>query len=148
MFGLSSLYVKLIGGALAALVVLGLFFGLKHYKSLAESRGETLAIICQTTRDASGQPKLKCGDVPKQIQFMGQAIGTLTTALHKQSDAVASLGAETVRQQKAASDASKAAEKRAGKATMTSERLTASARSGERQKKPCEPSKALEGAWR
>jgi hypothetical protein len=148
MFGLSSLYVKLIGGAIAALMLLGLILGLKHYKSLAESRGETLAVICQATRDASGQAKLKCGEVPKQIEFMGQAIGTLTTALHKQSDAVAAMGAETARQQKAASDASKAAEKRADRAATTSERLTASARSGERQAKPCEPSKVLEGAWR
>jgi hypothetical protein len=32
MFGLSSLYVKLIGGAVAALMLLGLILGLKHYK--------------------------------------------------------------------------------------------------------------------
>jgi hypothetical protein len=30
--------------------------------------------------------------VPKQITFMGEAIGTLTTALHKQNDAVARNG--------------------------------------------------------
>jgi hypothetical protein len=52
------------------------------------------------------------------------------------------------RQQKAAADARKAAEKRASAALTASERLTASARSGERQAKPCEPSKVLEGAWR
>jgi hypothetical protein len=87
MFGIS--YVKLIGGAVAALLLLGLIFGLKHYKSLAESRGEQLAIICAATRTASGQPKLDCKQAPQQIQFMGQAIATLKAGIAKQNAAVA-----------------------------------------------------------
>ena len=142
---MSSLYMKLIGGALAAVVVLGLFLGLRHYKSLAESRGQTLAAICQATRDASGQGRLKCGDVPKQIQFMGEAIGTLTTALHKQSTKVEAMGAETTRQQKEAEQASQVARGRARAAQATSDRLTASSRAGGPS---CEPSKALKGAWK
>jgi hypothetical protein len=69
---MSSLYIKLIGGAVAALMLLGLILGLKHYKKLAESRGETIAAICQATRDASGQPKLGCGQVPGADQVHGR----------------------------------------------------------------------------
>jgi hypothetical protein len=144
MFGLSSLYVKLIGGAVAALMLLGLILGLKHYKHLADSRGQSLAVICQSTRAASGNPKLKCSEVPAQIKFMGEAIGTLTTAIHKQNDAVAAMGAETARQQGESAKASQVAQERARGAQATSTRLTASSRSGG---PPCEPSKALKGAW-
>lgn len=77
MFGLSSLYVKLIGGAVAALMLLGLILGLKHYKHLAEERGAKLTAICETTRTASGVPKLKCGEVAAQIQFMGEALNAV-----------------------------------------------------------------------
>lgn len=144
MFGLSSLYVKLIGGAVAALMLLSLILGLKHYKHLADARGQSLAAICQTTRTASGNPKLKCGEVAQQIQFMGEAIGTLTTAIHKQNDAVAAMGAETQRQQAESAKASEAAQERSKGALATSQRLAASSRAGG---PPCEPSKALKGAW-
>lgn len=144
MFGLSSLYVKLLGGLAVALMVLSLFLGLRHYKHLANERGEKLATICTATRAASGQPKLKCGDVPQQIQFMGEAITTLTGAIHKQNDAVAALGTETTRQQQESAKASQAALGRARAAQATSARLSASSRAGGA---PCEPSKALKGAW-
>lgn len=147
MFGLSSLYVKLIGGVVAALAVLGLVLGLRHYKSVAEERGAKLAVICQTTRAASGQPKLKCSEVAAQIDYLGQTIGTLTTAIHKQNDAVNAMGVETARQQAQASEAVSKAQGRAQVAQTTSTRLTASSRSGEAQTKPCEPSKALKEAW-
>jgi hypothetical protein len=148
MFGLSSLYVKLIGGAIAALVLLGLVLGLRHYKHVADERGAKLAVICQTTRAASGQPKLKCSEVPAQIQFMGEAIGTLTTAIHKQNDAVAAMGAKTAQLQAESAKASQAAKERAQGAQATSTRLEASSRSGERQAKPCELSNELKGSWR
>lgn len=145
---LSSLYAKLIGGGIVLLILGGLFFGLRHYKSLAESRGEKLATICQQTRDSSGQPKLKCSEVTKQIQFMGEEIGTLRTSFNKQSAAVAAMGVETERQQAEGAKASKVAEKRAQGAEATSTRLTASSRSSAAQAKPCEPSKALMEAWK
>jgi hypothetical protein len=144
MFGFSSLSLKVAGGVIAALMLLGLILGLKHYKHVADTRGQSLAVICQTTRTASGNPKLKCGEVPQQIQFMGEAIGTLTTAIHKQNDAVAAMGAETARQQAASGEALKTAKERAGRADATSARLGASSRAGG---PPCEPSKALKGAW-
>jgi hypothetical protein len=148
MFGLSSLYVKLIGGAIAALVLLGLILGLTHYKHVAEDRGAKLAVICQATRTASGQPKLKCSEVPTQIQFMGEAIGTLTTAIHKQNDAVTAMGAETARLQSESAKAFQKAQERAHGAQTTSTRLEASSRSGERQAKPCDLSKTLTEAWK
>lgn len=147
MLGLSSLYVKLIGGAIVALALLGLFLGLKHYKHVAEDRGEKLAVICQATRDAAGQPKLRCSEVPAQIKFMGEAIGTLTTAIRKQNAAVDAMGAETARQQKNAAQASQEAAQRAKQPQKVSDSLIASSRAPERSSAPCEPSKALKGAW-
>lgn len=149
MFGLS--YLKLagiIGGALAviAFVLLAL-----HWKNQAADRGEKLATICQATRDASGQPKLKCAEVAKQIGFMGQTITAFSHALDVQSARVAALGAETKRQQGEAAKASQNAQARARGAEATSQRLIASARStvaSRGSQGPCEPSKALEGAWR
>jgi hypothetical protein len=143
--GLST--VKLIGGAVAALMLLGLILGLKHYHHLANERGAKLAAICETTRTASGNPKLKCAEVPQQIQFMGDAIGTLTSAIHKQNEAVAAMGAETARQQGESAKASERAQERSKGAQATSTRLAASSRSSEAQAKPCEPSKALKGSW-
>jgi hypothetical protein len=149
MFGLSSLYIKLIGGVVAALLLLGLVLGLKHYKALAESRGETIAVICHATRDASGQPKLKCGEVAKQIGFMGQTIGTLTTAIHKQNEAVAAMGAETMREKAAAAKASQKAATRAREAEATAGRLIESSRSSKPPSgSQCEPSKAVQESWR
>ena len=144
----SSLYVKLIGAGVAALILIGLVLGLKHYKSLADSRGGKLEVICKATRDASGHPKLACGDVPAQIEFMGEAVTALSNSLKVQNAAVATLGAETTRQQAASQQASKSAEKRAQGAEATSARLAASSRSGEVQAKPCSPSKVLSEAWK
>jgi hypothetical protein len=143
----SWLTLKLVSGIAAGLMLLGLILGLKHYKHLADDRGAKLEVICQSTRDASGNPKLKCSEVPAQIKFMGDAIGTLTTAIHKQNAAVAAMGAETQRQQADSARASQVALERAGRAQATSTRLTASSRAGEAQAKPCEPSKALKEAW-
>lgn len=145
MFGLSSLYTKLLGGLAAALIVLGLVLGLRHYRNLANDRGAKLAAICETTRSASGQPKLKCGDVAQQIQFMGEAITVLTSAIHRQNAAVAAMGTETARQQAESAKASKAAQERVDGAQATSARLIASSHAGG---PPCEPSKALKGSWK
>jgi hypothetical protein len=145
MFGLST--AKLIAFAVAAAAILSFVLLAFHWKHQAADRGEKLAVICQSTRDASGNPKLGCSEVPAQIKFMGEAIGTLTTAIHKQNDAVAAMGAETTRQQADSAKASQAAQERARGAQATSTRLEVSSRAGEAQAKPCEPSKALKGAW-
>lgn len=134
-----------IAGAVAVLAFVLLAF---HWKDQAADRKAALETICAATRAASGQPKLKCGDVPKQIGFMGQAIGTLTSALHRQSDAVAAMGAETERQQGASAKASQVAQERARAAEATSARLDASSRAGGALAKPCEPSQALVEAWK
>jgi hypothetical protein len=140
--GLST--AKLIGLAIVAAAILSFVLLAFHWKHQAADRGEKLAVICQSTRDASGQPKLKCSDVPAQIKFMGEAIGTLTQAIHKQNDAVTAMGAESERQKAEAAKASQAAQKRSTGAQATATRLEASSRAGG---PPCEPSKALKGAW-
>jgi O-acetyl-ADP-ribose deacetylase (regulator of RNase III) len=144
----SALTMKLIGGLAGLLILGGLVLGLKHYKSLAERRGQSLATICQATRDASGQRKLPCGDVPEQVKFMGEAVKTLSGSLARQSAAVAAMGEQTKAQQAATAEASRNAAERAGRAEATASRLTASSRAGEAQAKPCAPSKALQEQWR
>ena len=146
MFGFST--VKLIGFALAAAAILTFVITAFHWKSVMTERGEKLAVICQTTRTSSGQPKLKCSEVPQQIQFMGEAIGTLTTAIHKQNDAVTAMGARTAQLQSESAKASQKAHERAQGAQATSTRLEASSRSGERQARPCDLSKELKGSWK
>jgi hypothetical protein len=148
MFGLSSLYLKLFGGLAALLIVVGLVLGLRHYRNLANDRADKLAAICQATREASGHPKLKCGDVPAQIQFMGEAVTALNNAIRTQNAAVASLGEQTKAQQAEAAKAVLNAQGRAKAAEATSARLTASSRSGGAPGAPCEPSEALKDAWR
>lgn len=128
---LTPLIMKLIGAGVAAVLLIGLVLGFRHYKSLAESRGQSLATICQATRDASGQKKLPCGDVPAQVKFMGEAITTLGNSLKQQNAAVATLGEQTKQQQADSARASQAAQERAGRAEATSARLTASSRGGE-----------------
>jgi hypothetical protein len=75
MFGFST--VKLIGLAVAAAAILSFVLLAFHWKSAMTERGEKLAVICQTTRTASGVPKLKCGEVAAQIQFMGEALNAV-----------------------------------------------------------------------
>ena len=144
----SWLTLKLGGMIVGGLAILAFVLLAFHWKDQAKSRSESLAIICQATRDASGQPKLKCGDVAKQIKFMGETIGAYSKALDAQSARVAALGAETERQSKIAAEASQEARERARAPARVSDSLLASSRSGERLAKPCEPSKALTGAWK
>jgi hypothetical protein len=148
MFGLSSLYLKLFGGLAALLIVVGLALGLRHYRNMANDRGEKLAAICQTTREASGHPKLKCGDVPAQIQFMGDAVTALSNSLRTQNAAVASLGEQTKQQQADSARASQKAQERARDAEAVADRLIASSRVAGPQSAPCKASKAVEEAWR
>lgn len=143
--GLST--AKLIALAVAAAAILSFVLLAFHWKAQAADRKAELATICQATRDAAGKPKLDCKQVALQIKYLGEAVGTLKGAIRSQNAAVDALGVETARQQAEAAQATKAAEKRASRAESASERLLASARSSERQSKPCEPSKALNDAW-
>lgn len=142
---------KLIAYGVAALLLIGLILGLRHYKSLADDRGAKLATICQVTRDASGHKSLRCADVPAQITFMGESIAALSNSLKVQNAAVASLGAQSEREKAAAAQASQKADKRAQGAEATATRLEASSRV---QRPPsasgaaCEASKTVQESWR
>jgi hypothetical protein len=139
---------KLIGLALAAAAILSIVLLALHWKNTMTERGQKLATICQATRDASGQKKLPCGDVPEQVKFMGEAVKTLSGSLARQNAAVAAMGEQTKAQLAATAQASRNAAERAGRAEATATRLTASSRAGEAQAKPCAPSKALQESWR
>jgi hypothetical protein len=145
MFGLS--YVKLIGGLVAALILLGLVAERSRWMHRAHAAEAQYALDCAAARKSAANPKMKCDQTDEQIGFLGEAIATLTNAIHRQNDAVTALGAQTKQQQADSAKASQVAEKRAQGAQATSGRLAASSRSSEAQAKPCEPSKALKGAW-
>jgi hypothetical protein len=145
---MSPLALKLIGGLAALLLVVGLIWDRNRWKNTAADRKETLELICQATRDATGQPKLKCSEVPKQIQFMGQTIGTLTTAIRKQNAAVDAMGDASAKAQREAEKAVSASRERVKAAEATADRLRRSAGVPRAGNAVCEPSKELKESWR
>jgi hypothetical protein len=83
------LTLKLGGMILGGLAALSFVLLALHWKHQASDRGDKLAVICQTTRTASGVSKLKCGEVAAQIQFIGEALNAVRekTAKAKADDA-------------------------------------------------------------
>jgi hypothetical protein len=140
----SWLSLKLIGGLVAALLLLSLVADRSRWMHRAHKAEAQLALDCAAARKSADNPKMKCDQTDEQIGFLGETITALKNALHVQNDAVASLGAQTKQQQADSAKASEAAQKRAQGAQATSGRLAASSRAGG---PPCEPSKALKGAW-
>jgi len=138
---------KIIGGLVGLLLLAGLVFGLKHYKHLADTRGEKLEAVCQQVRTSAGQPKLKCADVVVQIGFMGETIKAQSSAIASQNAAVDMMGRRTAAAQAEAARASRIAQERSGRVAATVRGLDASSRASERQSQPCLPSKALKEAW-
>jgi hypothetical protein len=139
---------KLIGIGVGALALIAIVWTVLGWRSERNQLRQWQSDVVAATRDASGNPKLAKSEVAKQVRFMGEAINLLHGAIEKQNGEVARLGNETKRQQNAATEALQRAEKRSSGVLGVSERLAASSRAGERQAKPCEPSKELTGAWR
>jgi hypothetical protein len=127
---------KLIGAGVGLLILIGLVLGLKHYKALADSRGEKLEAICQATRDASNLPKLKCGEVPAQIGFLGDALNAVRTktAEAKASDAANNARVEgeqaAINQERGSSYEARIADARARAGSLRPTARTADPRSG------------------
>lgn len=143
----SWLTLKIIGGLVAALILLGLVAERSRWMHRAHAAEAQVASDCAAARKSAANPKMKCDQTDEQIGFLGEAVTTLTNAIHRQNDAVTAMGAETKRQQADSEKASQEAARRAQGARATSSRLAASSRSSEAQAKPCEPSKTLKGAW-
>ncbi|HVL29542.1 MAG TPA: hypothetical protein VM326_02330 [Sphingomicrobium sp.] len=142
---------KILGLALAALVLLGLVSSRNQWKAEAERFDSEAQAMFVATRAASGNPKLIRRDTVQQIQLLGSSLARCKGAIERQNQAVAELGARTAEQQRAAAEASLKAATRAGAALATSERLMASARGGGApggSQAACEPSAALKEAWR
>jgi hypothetical protein len=97
------------------------------------------ALDCAAARKSASNPKMRCDQTDEQIDYLGQTIGTLTTAIHKQNDAVAAMG------RKPSASRPKARKplrrRRSARKALwlphTSDRLFACWRA---QAKPCEPS--------
>lgn len=148
MFGLPSLYMKLIGGLVAALIVLGLIADRGRWMHRAHNAEAENATVCAAVRAAADNPKMDCKLAAQQVGLLGQAITNLKAGVAHQNAAVTALSVESDRQKAEAAKAVSSASTRARAAQATSTTLAASSRSGEAQAKPCEPSKALKGAWR
>lgn len=148
MFGLSSLYMKLIGGLVVALMVLGLIADRGRWMHRAHNAEAENATVCAAVRAAADNPKMDCKLAAQQVGLLGQAIVDLKTGISHQNAAVNALSVESDRQKAEAAQAVLSAATRAHEAEATSTRLAASSRSSEAVAKPCTASKALEGAWR
>ena len=136
-------------GALGIAAALAIFIGFAlHWKHQAAARGEKLATICATTREAAANPKLACGQVGVQISEMGKSIADLKIGIAHQNAAVDAMAKESDRQKAAAAEAVKRASTRAHEAEAASERLAVSSRSTVPPSASCKPSKALEEQWR
>jgi hypothetical protein len=139
---------KLIGMGVGLLAVIAFVLMAFHWKGQAADRKEKLEVICLATRQAAGNPKLACKDVPVQIQLMGGSIANLKAGIGRQNAAVDAMGQASANAQREAEKAVSAAKERAKGASATSDRLSASSRSSERQARPCEASDELRRAWR
>jgi hypothetical protein len=144
----SWLSLKLIGGLVAALILLSLVADRSRWMHRAHKAEAQYALDCAAARKSADNPKMKCDQTDEQIGFLGETITALKNALHVQNDAVAALGAQTASQQKSAAEAEKRAAERAKGASGQSDRLAASSRSDARKTAPCAPSDELKGSWR
>ena len=144
--GLST--VKLIGGLVAALILLSLIAERSRWMHRAHAAEAQVSADCKAARGSANNPKMACDQTDEQISFLGEAITALSNAIRTQNIAVASLGAASEKQQANSAKASQAAQERAKTAQAAATRLEASSRAGEAQAKPCEPSKTLTGAWK
>jgi len=145
---MNSLVLKLIGGLAAVLMLVLLVADRNRWKGKAADRQAQLTEICTATRDASGNPKLDCKLVSKQIGLIGAALKLTTSTLDQQNAAVRQLGAATASQRERAAAAEKRATARARDADRTRAALEASARSGGAERQPCVPSEAVRESWR
>lgn len=132
-------------GLIAALVFVAIALG---WRAERNRLAEWQDVVVAETRSAADNPKLGKGHVASQIRLLGLAIDDLKGSIERQNAAVTAAGAATARQQAASASASRAAQERAGRAEATAGRLIASARSGEAQARPCEPSRILKESWR
>ena len=139
---------KLIGFGLGIIAVLGFIWLALSWKNERDALRDWQTVVVSATADASGNPKLRAADVPKQIRELGSSLETVKSSLARQNAAVTALEARTEQQQREASQASQDARTRAKGPERVSDSLSASSRSTERLAKPCEPSKALMEAWK
>lgn len=139
---------RLIGIGAGVLALIALLWIINGWRVDAAERKAKLEVICQTTREASANPKLACKDVPLQITQLGKAIADLKTGIAHQNAAVNELGAKTAQAQAESKQASQRAATRAREAEATAERLRASARSTGAPSASCPPSKVLSESWR
>lgn len=146
MFGFST--AKLIGAGIGLIAVLGFVFLALSWRSERNSLRDWQAVTVAATREAAGEPRLKARDVPAQIRALGDGLRSMRRAVDAQNLAIDALAKHTAEQQRNAAQASQEARQRAKGAEDVSADLRASSRAPERAARPCEPSKALQEAWK
>lgn len=148
MLALKALPWRLIGIGAGVIALVVLVWVINGWRVDAAERKAKLAVICDATRAAADNPKLKCGQVVAQITELGKSVADLKAAIASQNAAVNDLAAKSAQAQKDAAEASRNAQARARGAEATAERLRASARAGGLSSASCEPSEAVKEAWR
>jgi hypothetical protein len=87
--GLST--VKLVGGLVAALILLSLIADRGRWMHRAHAAEAQYALDCAAARKSAANPHMACDQTDEQIGFLGEAITALKNSLHVQNDAVAAL---------------------------------------------------------
>lgn len=147
MTGLNPLALRILGGAIALLLLVALVVDRNQWKARAGDRAAQIEVICTATRSAAVNPKLDCKRVPAQVAELGASIAALKRSLANQNAALDRLAAAGAEQRKASAVAQERAQARASTAEGTRAALEASARSGGAQRAPCEVSRAVKDAW-
>jgi hypothetical protein len=90
-------YVKLIGGLVAALILVALIADRGRWMHRAHNDEQQLSNVCDAVREAANRPKLDCKQMPQQIQFLGDALNDVRakTETAKASDAAHAKEVET-----------------------------------------------------
>lgn len=138
---------KLIGIGVGALAVIALLAMVNGWRVERNHLHDWQTQVLAATRDASGVKKLPAKEVAAQIRAMGQGLADAKDAIAKQNAAVNAMADASAKARHDAEKAVSAAKERAKAAESVSDRLAASANDLARKKAPCEPSKALVGAW-
>lgn len=145
---MNPLLLKAIAALGALLLVILVVADRNRWRSKAQDRQDQITQTCAAVRAAVGKPKLDCRQADRQIAMLGTGVRDLTAAANRAAIAINRLADDTKAAKAAAAEASRKAAQRARGVETTSAGLAASARSGERMARPCEPSEALKEVWR
>lgn len=143
---LTSLQFKLIGGAIAGALLIGAVVHYRHVKADRDEARARITTICETTRIALSNPRIRCEDVELHIAATAGNLGRCERSLEQQSAKVNEWKKEADMQKEAAQRARKANEPRAKRSQNAAEQFADAMREGGVDSNAC-MSPALKKAW-